>query len=236
MPSKDTEIISFEVPNAFRKRARNIKRLFKVSLAQMCRDGLTDQLEFYEGKARLQKEQEKKSSTTEPRHSRTLKRAASLGPTPLERGAAVEDDRVDPFDAIYVRHAKRIVPVLDDKIERRLRVADAVREVKQFAPLTCPADEDIVAELQKRVVALLRSDDNGDDVVPTKPLRRVKLESTAQSATTFELLEKRLMHHIGIDVETTDEAVGREIDVSKVRTSGSVDLETSDEDKEPSNA
>ena len=235
MPSKDCEIISFEVPNGFRRRASVIRRLFRITLARMCRDGLEQQLEFYEERERLQKERStKKKSTLETRAipGRTLRRSTTpLGPTPLDPFPR-DETPADPFDAIYIRHAKRIVPVVDDAVMRRLRVADAVREVKQHAPLTCPADEDIVAELQKRVVALLNSGNDEEEEV--KP-RKVKLESTDQSLTTFELIEQRLLRHIGIPVEN-DENVGREIDVSKVRTSGNVEPLDNEEDKEPSDA
>lgn len=75
----------------------------------------------------------------------------------------------DPLGDTYQEHAELIAAAVraGDMMNKRMRLTEAVLAVRRHAPLTHPAEAVIVAELERRVLAML-----GDVTIPLPAPRR----------------------------------------------------------------
>lgn len=224
--------VTFALLPGWRKRAKEIKRRYKVSLVRMCRDGLKAQIEHFEQLA--EEEERKKAERREKRNGgREVRRSARLAPERVDLSPdALADtvDLLDPIDALYDEHAAKILAVLDNKLERRTKVREAISAIQARSPLTCPDEPTILSKLEERVVALR-------DAQQRSPLRSTSLDGDRESDAAYfdALLQRlgRLKPTTTTSTEKSDEMEGAEIDPKKIRTTISSSLgDESDHEQE----
>lgn len=219
--AKDVATLSVHMPISLRERARRIAKQLRTNTNQLIRDGLEKHLDTLEEKRLAE---EKRAAEDKELRRRINGRALpKLGESPLgpkKRVESAENEQaenppppvqVDPLDEVYDRHAVLIASAVRDGLllDKRLRVAEALMEIKRLAPLTHPPDSVIVSELERRVVALV----GGTAVAPV---------STPAASTLQDRFTNFIKQHIEQPVKRlADEITGKTLPTS-IRTYGYV--------------
>lgn len=167
---KDSVIFHVDLPISLHERAFAVGKRIRSTVSSLIRDSLSEKIEYLEAKHRADEDRavrEKEAKQLAQQNRRSLKSldekrladAASLFPRALPKFGEPAEDEVaveDPTEALYQKHAARIVEVVDDAspTEKRMRIAEAVHAIKYAAPLTGPGEAEIVKRLQAIVVSL----------------------------------------------------------------------------------
>ncbi|KKW46600.1 MAG: hypothetical protein UY96_C0003G0103 [Parcubacteria group bacterium GW2011_GWB1_56_8] len=148
-----TVLISLRIAADLLSRTKAIGRQLDMSTKDIVQLGLYDKVDFYEAKLRAQAEQKRADRA----QRRTLRTLGELGESPLAPSAPIapsspNDNKVaietDPMTPLYEAHAKKIAEHLEDPIEKRLCIEEALTAIKKAAPLTHPSDKEILTRLE----------------------------------------------------------------------------------------
>lgn len=139
--------INVLVPMNLRERAKKVAKKLKTPMSQLARDALTEKIEYFESKFQA----DKARAAAEKEQLRGFRRMKPLS-NPIARNAIAEQKQIPPE---YDLHATRIHEAVQagSPNETRLRVAEAVAAIKRQSPLTHPPETEIVATLERLVVA-----------------------------------------------------------------------------------
>lgn len=156
----DIKTITVNLPIALHRRAVKARDRLKKNVNQQIRDALAAFLD--EEDAKFLAEEKRRAEEKLARRAISGRVLGRLGESPLgprRRDSTVDEaPPFDPLEETYRRHATLIAAVVasatTDPREKRLRVAEAVAEIKRLAPLTHPPDAAIVSELERRVIEL----------------------------------------------------------------------------------
>lgn len=190
------------IPTALRRRMQTITDRYRVSASQLSREAITERIEYFEKKMRIED-----ALKTE---KKALKlRKLSNGPlAPSEKEEIVTEKEVeeanDRLSRVYHIQAQRIIAAATP-YERRLRIAEAASTIRREFPLTCPReDQEILTILETYV----------------KKLRPKPEEEAPPPAAASGLL--RMM----------DDQVGKQLDLlkAKAKTFGDIDKGEDDDD------
>lgn len=167
--------LEIAVERTFHSRLKATCARLHIPVRYLVLDALTERVEFLEEKRRL--EEERRKAERETAGSRTAftsfrrLRGSTLPPvskpTPLggTAGGVVDERQVLPDD--YARHAEKIYAALmaGSPMEARLCTVEAVAAIKTRRPLTSPADEVIVATLERLVLHKREAHEDTPEIV-----------------------------------------------------------------------
>ena len=150
-------IITVEFPPELARRAKVLGKIYRMSTAQMVRDGLVSKVEALEEKQRREKAEREAAETAKQEKKR--RRSLGMPLTPLLSMAPTVPSipRRDRLDEVYEEHARAIISAGDNREEIRKRAMAAVTAVQHEKPLTAPPEADILATLETHVVRLRNS-------------------------------------------------------------------------------
>ena len=173
-----TKAILMSVPVAFHKRLRAVATKIGMSMTEVARQALYERVEELEKKLDETHER-RRLSKYEQRRAPSMMRSlgeSSLAPQTASAPGDEENDRAsreeiadrdssyaipattDPEDkatqALYDKHAQRILESLSDPTEKRVRIAEAVKEVRDAALVVEPDELEIRKRLQSLVLKL----------------------------------------------------------------------------------
>lgn len=171
--SAETEATNFYLPAELKKRAKVVAKRIGSTLSDLIRAALLERVETFEAKFHAEEER-KRQEVERKRQARTLRplgdplapKRSTLAPAafearpPAELGADEDEGKTSveraPADLaeLYYHHARRILEKWDDVAERRLRLGEAVADIKRQAPLRCPPDDEIRALVEAALVEI----------------------------------------------------------------------------------
>lgn len=142
--------ISF--PDDLHERLTRVSRRLKKPMAQIIKEAVREKVGSLENPLEERDRQRLRDKILR----REAKGMRGIGESPLAPGRKNVEEREerDPLDEIYQEHARRILEVLDDPGERRIRLAEAIHAAKKRAPLTHPSEAVIVARIEAAVVEM----------------------------------------------------------------------------------
>ncbi len=212
LPPPGTTTLTSIVPKLLKTRAEAVCERLHATVAQLIRDALTEKIEFYEEKFRLEEKRAREERAARQAEKATRRTLRKLGDSPLApakqslapqllvtESASDETDDNNETTALYELHGKRIVEVITQTHEKRVRVDEAVRAIMKKFPLTHPPRAEILATLERTVVKILAAGEI--------------LKETPNPATAPAVLR------------TADDLTGREIDPNVIQSFGDVDRE-----------
>lgn len=214
--NENVAFLNIGFPRKLRDRAHAIAKKYRTSTTKLVNEGLTERLKQIEAEERAEEARQREDKLTKKAgtQARSLGRMGDnpLAPahadlSPSATGEIIEQPVTDRFEPFYTAHAQLIFSALENPREKQLRVAEAVAAVKRHAPLTHPADSEILAALEKRVIDLRAAHLAAN---PPPPAPTVSLASPPPPAPTrmIDNLVNRVLNIASIksagDVESTD--------------------------------
>jgi predicted DNA-binding protein len=201
-----------------RDRIRKIAKHLGSTSTQLAREALVrfveeSEMKFYEEAERKRRGREvgRKLKPLQPMVK------SKLGPRPFgerEEETPAQLQQIDPtLDILYTEHAAKIARALASPLEKRIAVEEAVRAIKRYAPLTHPAEAEILGKLERTVVALLREHVRNQERMAESP------NPPQQAFTLAEKLDK-LNAQLG---DSDDDLLGRPLNISKTATLGDIE-------------
>ncbi len=171
--SNETTAATFQLPITLHKRAKTVAKRMGTVVSQLIRESLAERIDYLE--AKLDQDEKRIEATKDAeRAKRGLKTrlkgfrgsstlapvVSSLAPAEMGAGAVQHEEEKDPLAEVYEKHAKHIAEVLGlddrerDPNEERLRVAEAIRDVRRHAPLTYPPDGVVLRAIESIIIRL----------------------------------------------------------------------------------
>lgn len=161
---KETSVITVHLPPKLRERMRVLAKQFRKTTSDVVRDALIERMEYLEDKLQSQERftrfgHEKRKSKTIPDTSEkdilevdenSLAPPALKNSTILTTNTYIDEDR---FADVYTKHVPRILEASGNPVERRLRVAEAIAEIKRRAPMTSPSELELTKKIEEAVTA-----------------------------------------------------------------------------------
>ena len=212
------------------RRAKAITQRFQTSLAYLIRHSLTEKIDAVEEKLRNDEKLRRQDISDARRMrgigERPINKPAKLPkvmyrpPTPKPKDAPVTEQ-------IYLKHAAEILENLDSPTEKRIRVVQAISDVKKQFPLTHPSDDQILLNLEKAIVEIRAGLPSLTSALSPKTATTNGLlmsPTPSGELSTLAILEDRLNR-------VADAFTGKTLDLDKVASYG--DVVENDENDEP---
>lgn len=162
---------TFRIPEVLLQRGKSVAKQMSTSLSQILRDAFSDRVDYLEAKLRADRER----IEAERKANRGFRRMTPINPEPLHPVLPqVQEEKKEDPKPEYTTHALRIAEAVaaGNPLETRLRVAEALADIKRKWPLTHPSENEMVAILEKLVVeqnSKLNADQQTQQPQPTAP-------------------------------------------------------------------
>lgn len=131
-------VIYARVSPALYERTKKAAAYFHRTITQIAQDAVDEKVTKLEEKMRSEQEVARRAPSKRTRQN----------DAPTSQEAAPP---VDLLAALYARHARRILEVIDIPSERQIRVDDAIAAVKHLRPLTHPSEQEILLKLEAAI-------------------------------------------------------------------------------------
>lgn len=213
---KDQQLLTVLLPIVLYQRVKSTaKQTIHRSITQFVKTALLEKVEFYETKLRAEEEQrkaDKKARTLKDRVDRTERGfgTSDLAPKPVLSSSVSETQNQEREVETYRFHAQRIFEALNNPLEKRVRITEAVSAIKQREPLLHPSDQAILTRLQSIIIAIRDGQKEENNI-----LQPSLILNKGETPTELQRLEKRLQ----------DQLIGTNIDTTKVASQGDTEDE-----------
>lgn len=226
-----TARIVADVPIALRDRVKRVSKHLFLPIQHLVREGLERRCDEFDARQRAEEEQRKREESEKrnrPKRPRGRPRIYALDPPDApstEPEQIIEPDSIpDEAEPIYKEHAARILSHLNNPVEKRIRVVEAIKAVQERFPLTHPSEGEIMQRLERHLMELRREQQAQQPVGPfTAAMAAPVAQPVAETMQTLGSL-------VGDRIDRAlDNLTGKTVDVSRVSSHG--DMPTNEENE-----
>jgi hypothetical protein len=145
--------ITIRIPKTLRERCRVLYKKTGVKFVELVRNALSEHVAYLEAKQRIDEERlaEAKASTVNRKQVKTITPLGESPLRPLSKIASVFSQKTEVDEKLaplLAKHARLIAEASNFAYERRMRLAEAVADIKKAAPLTHPPEGQLMLLLE----------------------------------------------------------------------------------------